>query len=106
MLFEKIYGKRKIKLSDLIIISSEFFGERVKLYTEYIFGSVDGIIFIDSKIPPEIANDFKRAEEFKLKEGIKWLEGHEKGDVGMILKEQREFQAGVIKGEIKQPPIS
>ncbi|KKQ03878.1 MAG: hypothetical protein US12_C0013G0016 [Parcubacteria group bacterium GW2011_GWA2_36_24] len=98
--------KGKSNLSDIIIVTSEFFSERVKLYAEYVFGTIDGIIFIDSLVPTEIKEKFKKAEEFKLKEGIHWLEGHKKGDDEGILKEQKEFQSEVIKGEIKQPPIS
>jgi hypothetical protein len=103
---KKFMEKEKINLSDLIIVSSEFFSERVKLYAEYIFGSTEGIIFMDSRVPLEKADNFKEAEEFKLKEGEKWLARHKKGDDKAILEEQKEFQVGVIKGEIKQPPIS
>jgi hypothetical protein len=98
--------KEKLNFPDLIIISSEFFSERVKLYAEYVFGTIDGIIFISSAVPAEIKEKFEKAEEFKLKEGRDWLAGHKKGDDKAILKEQKEFQSGVIKGEIKQPPIS
>ena len=98
--------KEKFNLSDLVIVSSEFFSDRIKLYLEYVFGSIDGIVFIDSLVPVEIKEEFKKAEEYKLSEGIKWLNGHKKGDHQTILKKQREFQNKVIKGEIKQPPIS
>jgi len=103
---KKFIEKEKLNFSDLVIISSKFFSDRVKLYAEYVFGSVSGIIFVGSRIPPEIADEFKRAEKFKLKEGIKWLKGYKKGDDRVILREQKEFQNKVVKGEIKQPPIS
>ena len=98
--------KKKINLSDLVVVSSEFFGDRVKLYAEYVFGKIDGIIFIDSLVPAEIREKFQKAEEYKFKEGVVWLRGHKKGDDKEILKEQKEFQSKVVKGEIKQPPIS
>lgn len=98
--------KNSLQLSDLIIVSSKFFSDRVKLYAEYIFGNIDGIIFIGSTIPLEMEEEFRKAEEFKLQEGRNWLRHYKKGDDKEILKAQREFQDGVIKGEIKQPPIS
>jgi hypothetical protein len=54
-------------------------------------------------VPEEMAEEFKKAEEQKLKEGIKWLSGHKKGDDQTILKEQEEYQNKVVRGEIKQP---
>jgi len=98
--------KEKLDFSNLVIVSSEFFGDRVRLYAEYVFGTIDGIIFIDSIVPAEIREKFQKAEEFKLKEGKKWLMRHEKGNSRRILKEQIEFQNKVIGGETKQPPIS
>lgn len=103
---KKFLEEEKINLSDLVIVSSEFFSDRVKLYAEYIFGTINGIIFINSPVPAEIAEEFKKAEEYKLSEGISWLKSHTKGDDQAILKEQKEFQKGVLEGEIKQPPIS
>lgn len=98
--------KQKLNLSDLVIVSSEFFGDRVKLYVEYIFGTNRDIIFIESLIPPETADEFKKTEEQKLKEVITWLGKHKKGDDQAILKEQKDYQNKVVKGEIKQPWVS
>ena len=103
---KKFIQKEGFNFSDLIIISSEFFSDRVKLYTEYIFGTIDGIIFINSIVPMDMLGKFREAEEFKIKEGQDWLKGQRKGDDETILIEQKKFQDGVIKGEIPQPPIS
>ena len=103
---KKFLEREKINLADLVIVSSEFFSERVKLYAEYIFGTIDGVTFIGSSIPTEMVENFKRAEGHKIAEGKKWLKDIRKGDDEGILKEQKAFQSGVLKGEIKQPPIS
>lgn len=97
---------QKLNSSDLFIVSSEFFSERVKLYAEYIFGIIDGIIFIESAVPPEARERFKELENEKIKEGIKWLAHIKKGDDATILREQQEFQRKVVVGEIKQPTRS
>ena len=98
--------REKLNLSDLVIVSSEFFSDRVKLYAEYVLGSIDGIIFIDSSVPAEIKEKFQKAEKYKLSEGIKWLNIYKKGDDQTILRAQREFQNKVMEGKIKQPPSS
>lgn len=71
---KEFIAKEKLNISDLVVVSSEFFSDRVKLYAE--------------------------------KERARWLNGRTKGDDTAILKEQKEFQGGVIRGEIKQSPIS
>lgn len=103
---KEFIAKEKLNLSDLVIVSSEFFSDRVKLYAEYILGSIDGIVFIDSLVPAEIKEKFQEVEDYELKEGINWLNIYKKGDDQAILRAQREFQSGVVRGEIKQPPIS
>ena len=94
--------EKEINDSDLIIVSSEFFGNRVKLYAEYIFGIVNGIVFIESQIPKEFLPKFQEVEAVKLTEAQNWLKNHTKGDDTKILKEQKEFQSKVKKGEIVQ----
>ena len=103
---KKFIKKENFDYLDLIIVSSEFFCHRVKLYAEYIFGTIEGITFVDSLVPTDIKSEFKKAEEYKLKEGINWLKKFKKGNNQAILKEQEEFQARVIKGDTNQPPIS
>jgi hypothetical protein len=103
---KKLIEKEKINFSDVVIVSSQFFTERIKLYAEYVFSATDGIIFIGSLVPQEIMEEFKEAEEQKLKDGINWLKSFKKGDDRAILKAQKDFQAKVLKGQMKQPPIS
>jgi hypothetical protein len=105
-LLKNFIKKEGLQYSDLIVVSSKFFSDRVKLYAEYVFGTIDGIVFIDSAVSPEMEEEFRKAEEFKLREGKNWLKHHKKGDDRTILKEQRTFQSKVIGGEIGQPPIS
>jgi hypothetical protein len=89
--------------SSLVIISSEFFGDRVKLYVEYIFGTTNGITFIESKLPDTIKEKFKEIEAGKLTKAIEWLKNHTKGDFETILKEQKAFQDKVNEGMFKHP---
>jgi hypothetical protein len=99
---KKFIKKEKIKHSNLIIVSSKFFGDRVKLYVEYIFGTKEGVVFIESAIPKNLSVRFKKVETYKLKEVQTWFKGHKKGDDETILKEQEIFQIKVKKGEIKR----
>lgn len=100
---KKFIEKEKLKYSDLVIVSSKFFGDRVKIYSEYIFGNTSGIIFVESEVPPEMVERFQKVEAQKFKEIQSWLKDHKKGDDQNILKEQKEFQGRVLKGETKQP---
>ena len=100
---KKFIKKNKFRYSDLIIVSSKYFGNRVKLYAEYIFGTKKGVIFVESAIPKNLEIRFKKIETFKLKQMQGWLKGHKKGDDKRILKEQKNFQNKILKGEIKQP---
>jgi len=100
---KKFIKKEKYKHTDLIIVSSEFFGNRVKLYVEYILGTKKGITFIESSIPSNLASRFKKVEKGKLVRIKNWFKNHKKGDDKSILKEQKEFQNKVKKGEIVQP---
>ena len=90
-------------ISDLIIVSSEFFGDRVKLYAEYIFGTTNGITFIESKLPDDIKEKFKEVEADKFTKAVEWLKNHKKGDFITILEEQKAFQKQVIEGRINHP---
>ncbi len=87
-------------IADLIIISSEFFGNRVRLYAEYIFDVTDGITFIESKLPDDIREKFKEIEANKLAKAIAWLKNHQKGDFQKILEEQKAFQDKVREGKV------
>ena len=100
---KKFSKQEKLNYSDLIIVSSKFFGDRVKLYVEYIFGTNSDIVFIESDIPIDLEDRFREIEKTKLQEVQDWFKGHEKGDDVTILKEQEVFQAKVKKGEIKRP---
>jgi len=100
---KKIIKKNKFKYSDLIIVSSKFFGNRVKLYVEYIFGTKKGVNFVESAIPKNLEIRFKKIETFKLKQIQDWLKDHKKGDDKRILREQKIFQNKILKGKIKQP---
>lgn len=91
---------RRFSPADVVIISSEFFNERVKLYTEYVLGTIEGIVFFGSVVPGEAKEKFKFTETEKLEQAQNWLKDHEKGDDKTILEEQRIFQAQVIRGEI------
>src|ERR1035437_4403254 len=96
--------KQKVSnISDLIIISSEFFGSRIKLYAEYIFGTINGIIFIESKVPQNIRQKFQEIESEKFSKAIEWLKNHKKGDSETILKEQKAFQDKVKEGKVIHP---
>ncbi len=88
---------------NIIIVSSEFFSNRIKLYIEYIFGTTKGLTLISSKVPKEIRDSFKRAELGKYRKALEWLKRHIKGDYKTILKEQQEFQKKVTEGKIHHP---
>ena len=90
-------------ISDLTIVSSEFFGDRVKLYAEYIFGTANGITFIESKLPHDIKEKFKEVETDKFTKAVEWLKNHKKGDFEAILKEQKAFQDKVTEGKVNHP---
>jgi hypothetical protein len=89
--------------SDLVIVSSQFFADRVKLYSEYIFSTDKNIIFIESDIPLGVLGQFKATEEEKLKEAQNWLKDYKKGDYQAILIQHKAFQDLVKKGQINQP---
>lgn len=88
---------------DLTIVSSEFFGNRVKLYAEYIFGTTDGVTFIESRLPEDVKEKFKEVETDKLKKAVEWLKNNKKGDSEKILEEQRAFQNKIKKGKVSHP---
>jgi hypothetical protein len=100
---KKFIKQEQLDYSDLMIVSSKFFVDRVKLYVEYIFGINSGIAFIESDIPVDLEDRFRKIEEIKRQEVEDWFKGHQKGDDVTILKEQEVFQAKVKKGEIKRP---
>ena len=100
---KKFIKQEKFNHSDLTIVSSRFFGGRVKLYVEYIFGANSDIIFIESDIPADLEIKFQEIEKTKLEEVQNWFKGHTKGDDERILREQEEFQNKVKNREIKQP---
>ena len=100
---KKFIKKGKFKYSDLIIVSSKYFGNRVKLYTEYILGTNKGIVFWESKIPKNSEERFKEVEKGKIKIVKNWFKNHKKGDDKTILKEQKAFQNKVKKGKINHP---
>lgn len=98
---KKFVETKKLNYPDIIIISSEFFGDRVKLYVEYVFGTTQGIIFVESSIPKDSIAEFKKIEEVKIQQAKTWLKDYKKGDDKTILAEQKVFQNKVIKGKIK-----
>jgi hypothetical protein len=97
---KKFIEQKKLDYSDIVIISSKFFNDRVKLSAEYIFGTTQGITFIESEIPEENIAGFRRIENFKLRDST-WLAKHEKGNDTEILAAHKKFQDRVILGEIK-----
>ena len=102
---KKFIDSRKPELNyeDLIIVSSEFFNDRVKLYAEYIFGNIEGMMFVGSTVPSEPKDNFESAEEDKLKKAKNWLKSHRKGDADTILADQKTFQARIINNGIEHP---
>ena len=100
---KKFMQQEQLNFYDLIVVSSRFFGDRVKLYVEYIFGTNAEIKFIESDVPSDLKKRFKEIEKFKIQVAQDWLKGHIKGDDVTILKEQQKFQMKVKMGEIKQP---
>jgi len=76
-------GEFKLKYSDLVLVASKFFIERVKLYSEYIFDT--------------------NTEENKLKEAQIWLKDYKRGDYKEILNRQKVFQEQIQKGKINYP---
>lgn len=87
----------------ITIVVSEFFIERVKLYTEYIFGNIENIEFVASNVPEESAESFKQIEELKLEKGYQWLNGYVKGDYKKLLEEQDAFEKKILSGEENHP---
>ncbi len=85
------------------IVASEFFVDRVKLYTEYIFGDLNRIEFVASRVPDEGREGLQEIEETKFVKGQEWLAEHEKGDYQRILREQEIFEGQVRRGEIEHP---
>jgi hypothetical protein len=96
-------GEFKLKYSDLVVVASEFFIERVKLYSEYIFNTNENITFIGSDIPESIFEQFKNTEENKLREAQIWLKDYKRGDYEEILNRQKNFQEQVQKGKTNYP---
>lgn len=85
-----------------IIVASEVFVDRVKLYSEYIFENLDGVSFLASKIPDSEVS-FRRLEKEKFQKGVEWLSGHKKGDYKRILEEQDAYEKKILSGEIEHP---
>jgi len=100
---KKFIKKEKFNYSDVVIISSQFFIDRVKFYAEYIFDTSTGIIFIESAMPQNLVGHFQSVEEGKFKQAQGWLKNHRKRDDQTILIEQKVFQNQVKKGKINQP---
>jgi hypothetical protein len=87
----------------IVLIASEYFIERVKLYVDYIFGSTEKFEFIGSSIPTALASDFSAVESEKHSKAAKWLAPHKKGDYRSILKEQKEFESKVKQRQVSHP---
>jgi len=94
---------QKQSAEKITVIASEFFVERVKLYSEYIFPEGQEVNFVASQVPTDEKDEFGKIEMDKLEKGRRWLEGHVKGDYQTILREQKEFETKIITGEIKHP---
>jgi len=92
--------KFKFKYSDLVIVASKFFVERVKLYSEYIFDADENMTFVGSSVPESIFEQFKNTEENKLKEAQIWLKDYKRGDYKEILNKQKVFQEQVQQGKV------
>jgi DUF218 domain len=95
--------KPNLSYESLVIVSSEFFNERVKLYAEYIFGDTKGVLFVGSPVPPNLRDNFQTIEKDKLSKAQEWLKRYQKGDSAQILMDQRNFQAKVINDKIDHP---
>ena len=89
--------------SRLTIVASEFFVDRVKLYSEYIFENLDNIKFIGSQVPTEGMEGLREIEALKLQKGHEWLDGYRKGDYRKILGEQEAYEQKILRGEIDHP---
>jgi|GEM_PF-3306068 len=104
----ELCGLREINETEYLnlpitIVVSEFFIQRVKLYAEYIFGNIENIDFVASKVPEESAASFKQIEELKLEKGHQWLDGYVKGDYKKLLEEQDAFEKKILSGEVDHP---
>ncbi|OGI61059.1 hypothetical protein A2814_02270 [Candidatus Nomurabacteria bacterium RIFCSPHIGHO2_01_FULL_38_19] len=99
---KKFIETKKLSYADLVIVSSQFFGDRVKLYAEYIFDVNEGITFVKSVVSEDFVEYFQKVEKDKPKQTQDWLNNHKKGKNQLILREQKEFQAKVKKGEVSQ----
>ena len=89
----------------IVIVSSEFFVDRTKVYAEYIFKDLDNFTFVASKIEGQNLDELRRIEEPKQERAVRWLvdNPHQRGDYQTILKEVRAFQAKVVAGEVEHP---
>ena len=96
-------GEFKLKYSDLVLVASKFFIERVKLYSEYIFDTNEDITFVGSSVPENIFEQFKNTEENKLKEAQIWLKDYTRGEYKELLNWQKVFQEQIQKGKINYP---
>ncbi len=104
---KKFIEENKLNYSDVTIVSSEFFNERIKLFAEYILGTSKGVNFIGSAVPQDLTEKFKEDEESKFKDAKIWLENnYTKGDHEKILADHKAFQQKVINKEITNHRIS
>lgn len=90
-------AEKKFKVT---IVASDFFIDRVRLYSEYIFQNLEDIEYVPSAVPSN-EMPFQEIEADKYKKGVEWLQGHKKGDYITILNEQDDFEKKILSGEIK-----
>jgi len=105
-IIREMIDSKEIAIADIdkfIIISSKYFEERIKLYTEYIFNDISKFEFIGSALPTNISSSFGSAERQKFLSAKAWLGRHKKGDYKTILSEQLKFQEEVRLGNRSHP---
>jgi hypothetical protein len=104
---EQICHLRKyLRSPRMIIVASDHFSDRVRLYVKYVFGRTKGITIVSSEVPKNIEKKLAALEAEKLKKTKQWLRRHEKGDWRAILREQKVFQSDIQQGKFPAPEIA
>ena len=87
----------------IVIIASEFFSARVKLYCEYIFNRPMEVV--SAHVPAELTLAWRETESAKLAAAKDWLARFQKGDYQSMLAHQRSWQRLVVDHQADRPQI-
>jgi hypothetical protein len=94
----------KEKISRVYIVCSEFFSNRIKLYSDHIFFNFDiPIEIISASVTKSIAKDFQLIEKEKYIKAKEWLLNIEYGDCKKMLSDMKEYKQKIKDKIIDYP---